>query len=301
MTQEFVSTPARRRLTAVRSLRQLEPFHRANAIDDISLYWLPVSEFPIKFRQREWVLKFITRLDEELKQEKQTSENFLLLKYTRTDLNERFVNTMFDYRPMTGMLLAPNQQLPAVPTSMEIKKLTENHSSDGLLNLDHLVPEYCAWFAGEQQPQQRQDFFGAGGMLMLWIDAGQEPAGPKIELPRVLATHPAMKGTDFAAMIRKGARLQHPFLAKSREIFAAHLPDGPAKKHSMFVLPRFNSSHFLDASPDDRQRWFEIFSAYCIESEQDRGILLAFRDPNFDERMVALLEEIKKDGDEYPL
>ena len=290
----------RKRLTEVKTRRHLLPFYRAALIEDISVYLLPVESFPLKFRQREWILKLLERLTEDLKQDKQTVENFLQLKYTRTTLNDRFVNTMFEYRPMTGMLLAPGQQLPAVPTSLEIKKLTESHGSDGELSLDHLAPDYCVWFAGPGEREQRRDFFGMGGMLLVWLDEGQEPAAATFDMPNVLRTHPSMQGVDLAAMMQKGQRLQHPFLKRSREVFAAHLPDSPAKRYSPFVLPRLRSQHFLDATPDQRKTWFELFSGYCIESEADRGILLAIRDGEFDERLIEVLEAMRADSGEYP-
>lgn len=292
---------SRRRLSDLKSSRDLLPFVRASAVEDISLYWLGVRGFPIEFRQRQWVLAFLENLKQELKKENQVVETFLQLKYTRTELNDRFNNTLFDYRPMTGVLIAPGEQLPPHLTSLEAKRLTESHSPDGTINLDHLVPDYCAWFAGTQDSDQRRDFFGVGGMLMIWINEGQEPPLCQFEIPRVVRTHPAMKGVDLEGQMRHGLRLQHPFLKRSREIFAAHLPDGPVRRYALFVLPRLRSRHFIEATAEIRKQWFEIFSAYCIESEQDQGILLALRDRSFDERLIAIIKAMKEKGQEYPL
>ncbi len=299
MPEEHAST-TRRRLSRGSSARRLLPFVRARAIEDTSLYWLPVSNFPARFQQRHWILEFIERLNLELRREKLTVEQFLQLKYTRTNLNERFLNTMFEYRPITGMLLTPGQQLPQPPTSLEVKRLTETHGSDGTINLDQLAPDYCAWFTGAQSKEQRQDFFGFGGMLLIWIEEGGEPAAPQFEIPRVIRTHPAMSGVDFAEQLQRGNRLQHPFLRRSREIFAAHLPDGPVKRYAIFALPRLRSNHFLEATAEERSGWFEVFSSYCIESEADRGILFAFKDANFDERLTAIVDSMQESGLEFP-
>ena len=300
MQDDLFKAP-RRRLSDLKTSRGLFPFVRANAIEDLSLYWLPASEFPIRFAQRRWILEFFKRLDCDLKKAKLAIEQFLQLKYTRTELNELFLNTMFEYRPITGILLAPGQQLPQPPTSLEIKRLTESHGPEGTINLDHLAPDYCAWFSGSKQEEQRNDFFGVGGMLLIWIDEGQEAPIPQFDIPRVILTHPALKGVNFQELLRKGNRLQHPFLKQSRELFAAHLPDGPVKRHAMFVLPRLRSAHFIDAAPEVRRNWFQIFSAYCIESEADGGVLFAFKDPSFDERMISILDEMRGNGWEFPL
>ncbi len=294
------SSRSRERLTEVKSRRHLLPFVRASALQDISLYWLPVSEFPIGFRQRAWILELLDLLTEDLKQEKQSIETFLQLKFARTELNDRFTLRMMEYRPMTGLLLAPGGSLPHNLTPLEAKRLSESPGSDGTIDIDYLAPDYTAWFAGSQSSEQRQDFFGVGGMMLLWIEEGGEPTVPSFEMPNVLRTHPAMQGVDLDAQMRRGMRLRHPFLGRSREIFAAHLPDSLTKRHSLFILPLFTSSNFLDATPEERASWFEIFSAYCIESRRDKGILLAFRDGNFDERLIALIEKTREKLQDYP-
>jgi len=290
----------RKRLSEVKTVRDLLPFVRASAIEDVSLYWLPVSEFPIGFRQRAWILEFLDQLNQELKKDKQTIETFLQLKFARTELNERFTNTLMEYRPMTGLVLAPGGALPHNLSPLEAKRLSENPGKDGTIDIDYLAPDYTAWFAGQQDSEQRRDFFGAGGMMLLWIDEGGEPAPPPFEVPNVLRTHPAMQGVDFEAQIRRGLRLQHPFLKRSRELFAAHLPDGAVKRHALFVLPLFKSMDFIDATAEQRTAWFEIFSAYCIESPRDNGVLLAFRDGQFDERLISLVRSTNQKIQRYP-
>ena len=265
------------------------------------MYWLSVNKFPLDFRQRRWLLEFADRLSETLRKDKQTPEHFLSLKYTRTDLNERFTNTMLRYRPMAGIMLAPGQGLPETPTSLEIKELTESHNDEGLINLDHLVPEYAGWFAGGTEAELRQDFFGAGGMVILWLDAGQEPSAPKFDVPPVLRSHPAMQGMDMEGQMAKGMRLQHPFLRRSREVFGAHLPDGPVKRHALFIAPKLNSQDVVAATANTRAAWFELFSAYLSECPENRGILLMLRNPEFDEELISLLQAMRDGGKEFPL
>jgi hypothetical protein len=109
-----------------------------------------------------------------------------------------------------------------------------------------------------------------------------------------------MKGVDFQAQIRRGLRLQHPFLKRSRELFAAHLPDGTVKRHALIVLPLFKSMEFIDATAEQRTAWFEIFSAYCIESPRNNGVLLAIRDGQFDERLISLVRSTNEKIQGYP-
>jgi hypothetical protein len=59
------------------------------------------------------------------------------------------------------------------------------------------------------------------------------------------------------------------------------------------------SRNFVDATADQRQIWFELFDAYFIESKPDAGIVLACKDPDFDERLAAILESMERDGLKY--
>src|SRR5260221_3137001 len=136
------SLESRRRLSSIRSSRDLLPFVRASAIEDVSLYWLGVRGFPIESRQKSWILAFLENLNGELKKQKQVVETFLQLKYTRTGLNERFTNTLLQYRPMTGMLLASGEQLPEHLTSLQARRSTDSHATHCTLKLDHLLPDY---------------------------------------------------------------------------------------------------------------------------------------------------------------
>jgi hypothetical protein len=66
------------------------------------------------------------------------------------------------------------------------------------------------------------------------------------------------------------------------------------------VLPLFKSMNFIQATTQQRTEWFEIFSAYCIESPSDKGLLLALRDGQFDEKLIALVEATNEKMQEYP-
>ncbi len=291
--------PYRQRLSPALTDDSLSPFVRATALEDISLYWLPIDTFPVKFRQREWILTFLDLLRDELAKQEFLTENFLQLKYAREELNQRFTETLMTYRPLTGMVLTPGAQMPATPTTLEIKDMVENPAADGSISVDHFAPDYCCWFAGLQDSEQRRDFFGVGGMLILWLAQSEETKAPVIEIPRVLRTHPAMQGVDFNAQLRQGFRYKHPFLKRSKEVFAAHLSNEAIKRGAPFILPRLRSQHFFDATPEERAKWFEIFAGYCIESQADKGLLLALKDPKFDEKLVFLLEAMEGKGMGY--
>src|SRR6266849_1739359 len=95
------------RLTPIEE-KTLAPFVRATTITDVSIYWMPVSRFPMAASQREWLLEFHRRLALHLlAKSKLREECFLQFKSLYPNLLNRFTATSRNYVPMTGAALVP--------------------------------------------------------------------------------------------------------------------------------------------------------------------------------------------------
>lgn len=298
----MATIPTQRKPRLSDSLEQpLAPFARATSVTAASVYWMPVNQFPIPFRQREWILSLITRLSAHFEQAKLLEETFLGLKYTRQELNRRFTQTLLEYNPITGLLLAPGEGLPATPSSLDIKKLVDNPDSNAEINVQHLVPDYTAWFLAKKAAAQRQDFLGVGGMMMLWVPP--DPKGPpeKLRLSKAAQTHPAFIGHDLDAQFMKLHSMQAPWLKQSKEVFGKTLKEEAIYQGIPFILPKLNAAAFTSATEEQLTEWFGIFHACCIESEKDGGLLLAIAEPDFDETLQQILQAMLDEDMRYPL
>lgn len=277
------------------------PFSRATQLTDMSLYWIPVATFPIPTLQRQWLLQFLTLLKAKLSvMEMLRAENFLQLKALQHNLHQLFSKTAREYHPCIGLGIPPGGILPETPSTREIKSLVENAPANGQLNLDHLAADYCCWFANKQDERQRADFFGVGGMTVLFLKPDPATTPPDMQIPNFLRTHPALRGKDPEASLKVMYAFKDGFLAKSKETFASHLKDEPIYAGLLFVLPLLTSGDFVSALPEERQKWFDVFHGYCIESRKDKGVLLAFKDPGFDPTLQSILREMRDAKLEYP-
>src|SRR5579871_1982082 len=107
----------RRRLEPHDDKIQLRPFVRATKLTDISLYWLPVTEYPMRERERNWMLVFMRRLKSKLASDKKLRlETFLQFKALYPDLLNKFLSRSQEYQPLTGLLLQPGSKPPEIPT-----------------------------------------------------------------------------------------------------------------------------------------------------------------------------------------
>ncbi len=290
------------RLQPLKSDPAIRPFSRAQQLVDISLYWIPVRAYPVPSLQRKWLLDFLVRLKHHLaKTAGLRVENFLQLKYLQRGLHDKFNKTMMEYHPTTGLGIAPGASLPETPTSTEVKELVEGGTPGQDLNLDHLTADYCCWFVKKQDELQRADFFGVGGMVLVFLEPDPATQPPKFELPRFLQTHPAFKDQNVDEPLRLAFSLKDGFLAKTKQVFGSHLKEEAIYASLPFILPLLKSEDFFRTTPQEREKWFDVFSGYCIESVRDTGVLLALKEPGFDRRLGEILEEMRDQGMEYPL
>jgi hypothetical protein len=289
----------RRRLAPL-ELPTLEPFVRASAIEDCSVYWLGVSKFPIPPLQREWLLEFLKRLAVVFREHYEAREEwFLQFKALYPNLLNLFIERTSVYTPMTGMTLVPGTSPIGAPGFDEVKRAVEESSKKGNpVDVKQWMPDHAQWFVMKHPEAQREDFFGHGGMFSLYLKADPKTAELPQKLPRFITSHEAYTANadlQFTML----ASLQDAFLAKSKLKFGEPFRKDPSYRGLLFVLPLFTSASLTEATPDVRADWFELFDGYCIESQQDRGLVLACKDPNFDEHLIQILERMRDDKFSY--
>lgn len=289
---------ARARLEPHDKTALLRPFSRAKRLPDVALYWLPVSGYAIPSRERLWLLAFFRHLKSALVQKQLRLETFLQFKTVYPDLQNRFLSKSQEYQPMTGLLLSPGTKLPDAP---DIKQIEDEVKKGGAVDVKQWMPDYCYWFIVKKDEPQLQDFFGSGGMTLLFLKPDPNTKPPDLKVPKIMRTHPAFKDVDLESTRAVAYSLQDKFLKQSKEVFGELVRDDSSYKGIPFILPLLKSPDFFRATAEQRARWFEVFDVYCAESKEDKGILLAFKDTQFDDSLIAILQRLRDEDMVYPL
>lgn len=289
------------RLTPLQE-RSLSPFVRASAVEDASVYWMPVSRFPMMPQPKEWLLEFHKRLAKMLGQLDLREECFLQFKSLYPDLIDRFTATSGEYMPMMGAALTPGQAPQALPSFEAIKEQVEHASKSGEpVDTTRWMPDHLQWFLKKYPDRQRADFFGYGGMLTLYVAKDPAMAAPKIEVPRYVRTNPGFDEDEMKSQVTAVYSLRDAFLAKSKERFGEPFRSDASYRGLLFVLPLFTSEALVQSTPEQRAAWFDVFDGCVMESKVDRGVLLAVRQPDFDESLMEVVEGMRDDGLAYRL
>jgi hypothetical protein len=278
----------------------VEPFVRAAAVTDCSVYWCGVGQFPMDAYERAWLLEFLRRLAERLKAtDGLREETFLQAKAVLPDLMDIYLKRSRTYMPFTGMTLTPGTA-PAKPPSAdemrkELEKAGKNNSSADVAGW---MPDYSHHFLDKSAEAQREDFFGHGGMFSLLM---APDAKPRLTLPtvsRLMQTHPAYTG-GWQKQYDTLQSIQNDWLKQSKEIFGEPFRDDASYDGLPFILPLLTAKSVMDASPETREKWFGLFDGYWIESKPDNGLLLVLKNADFDQDLQQLLEEMRADGHAY--
>jgi hypothetical protein len=288
------------RLQEVDDRPRFAPWQRAWNLDACELYWIPASGFPLGYLEWQWLLSFQQRLQAKLAEKHGLKpEFFLQLKVIQPNYRDPFIKNSRSFQPIFGLGRYPKRPLPAIPDEKWAEDL-----SKGRIQYDHkaLQPDYSYWFLEKKTDEQRRLFFGSGGTTTLFL----KPGDPPQKVDPIRSDHirdpelrKLVEGADINAKLEKLQSLKSPFLAQSKELFAADLQEDPQYPGLLFCLPLFSASHFFEATADEIGEWFNLFGVYLRESPEDHGLLLASSVPLEDD-LDEILDAMRADGMEYP-
>lgn len=288
------------RLSPILSREELKPFVRAYDLSDLSLYWVPVKEFPVPAMQRRWLLEFLQRLGLFLEGESQLrEENFLPFKSLYPDYLDRFTQTGREYLPLSGMSIAPDTKPVANPSFEDIKEVVSSSSKSGKpVDVNQFLPDILYWFLMKKGVQQRQDFFGTGGMITLYLRPDPACIPPPLHIPKVISSRPEFN-KDIEGQVQATYSMKDSFLQASKNLFGKPFEHLPIYQGIRFVLPILSSKDWIAANSENRERYLQLFDGMFWESPRDGGMLLALKDATFDRRLVEILRSMEKDGHTY--
>jgi hypothetical protein len=285
------------RLTPLESDADLLPLVRAREFTRCLLYWIPASPVPIPSVQRLWLNSFLDRLSLLMtKSHGLRSEVFLQYKTLIPDLYESFVDKALDLRPLMGLAQRPGQEIPPVPTLEDLQPIIEGKEK---YDLGKFVGDFCYWFVRKNEKWQREQFWGHGGMTILYLAPDPATKTAPLRIPKYLREYPGFselfKLFDPDQAVADAQALSDGFRKKSLEMYAEELKKSVQLKGIPFVIPLLSTRDFFNSPEDIFKKWFELFDIYVNESPADKGILIASK-LDIEEDLIGILKEMKEEG-----
>lgn len=278
----------------------LLPFVRAWTLESCQLYWIPVQETPVPFRQRQWLASFVSRFASIAKRYGGEPQTFLLMKVIQPDLRDEFIRSGRELAPVIGLSRRPGEPLPALPD----KAYTDDLAKGRIQYDPHsLQPDYAYWFTAGDQQVVMTKFFGSGGFTSLYF-----PPDPATTPPPVTIPTSARRNPQLAALLQPGAldhinrvayAMKSKFLKQSKEAFGQDIVNEPQYPGLPFILPLLSSKDFFEGKPAEQDAWFSLFEFYLGESPRDKGVILATRH-DIEDDLTNLLRTMREDNEVYP-
>jgi hypothetical protein len=227
-------------------------------------------------------------------------EQFLSTRVIHPLLTPAFTKLSREFKPIPGL------GWRAVPRAS--KKLTEEELGairDGRKKFDfgEYVEDQCYWFLNKAGQEQREQFFGHGGMTIVYLKPDPKAQPPTLPISSSRLRASSVYGAIFSKLdldqsIAEAYSLQDSFLAKSRELFAATNPSDPRSQEAQFAVPLLSSNDFF-SWPQACNQWFQLFDVYLTEDPEDQGVLVAAKH-DIEEDLICVVEQMKNDGMQYP-
>jgi hypothetical protein len=289
------------RLTPLDRGPELLPLVRARQLTLCLLYWIPVSGLPVPHRERRWLNALLDRLSLLLaKKHGLRPEVFLQYKTLVPDLRERFIDQALELRPLMGFAQRPGQEIPPTPTIEDLKGMFEGGEK---YDIGKFVGDFCYWFVRKNEGPQREQFFGHGGMTILYLPPDPKTKVASLRIPKWVREHPSFgdlfKLFDPDQVVAGAHALGDEFRRKSVELYAEELKKNIQLKGIPFVIPWLSTRDFFDRPQDESKKWFELFDVYVNESPSDKGILIASK-VDIEEDLIGILKEMKDEELIYP-
>lgn len=274
------------------------PFRRADGLVGSALYWIPVSAFPCGTREKEWLRQFLQAFDKKMKQAMECRvEIFVHRDAIYPDMMEPMLLSLRELNPLPGVMRMYGEPLRKALPPREIERLVTEGKVEALLSMG---TDTGWWFVRKNADRQRSLFLGQGGMVNVWLPPDPKTTPPHFRMPEKVLNNPAFAGMDVAGTVQVTYSLADSFLRNSLGVFAPELKSDPQYQGYPFALVLFKSQDIFDVGGDKRKEWLSLAPCYMVESRPDRGILL-WGVEEIDELILGVLEDLRKQGSEYPL
>lgn len=278
--------------------RTIYPFHRATRMEACALYWVPVTDFPVTGREREWLMMLIDELQQlAVSKYKLRQEAFLQVKLvTEGPLKEQLQKNQSQLVPIMGLSRRPGSVFPPIPSEEDLEPIMKGKKK---FNFNDHIADYCFWLVNKKERWRRDLFFGHGGMSFLFLAPDPKAAPPQFPISAAMKELPIFKEFNVEEMVETAFALSDDFGPRSKELLGKGLEENPQYPGLSFIVPLLGTRDFLQANPKEIEEWFQLFDFYMNESVADSGLVFASK-YDLDEDIAAILLKMKEAGFPHP-
>jgi len=271
---------------------RLRPWVRAEALDWPDLYWTPMSGFPVRAVEREWLTEFLSTLAGDLAQDGLAPLCFLEAAVLQGPLEQAFLAEARDLTPLPGFCRHPWDEPPGVPPA-EVTDRIRNQQQP--FSWDVFARGHAYWVDPPDFRSFCLRFGGYGGLIVLFAAAPQAE-DPFAAIPPALFENPFVRqmtrGIDIRREMRQMQRMQDPRMAAVKPVLARGWEGRVDVDKIFFLIPKLKSLDYFSVERPVLESVMQTFPVCFFESPPDEGVLLACAAP-FADRLAALMHRVR--------
>ncbi|HUA17665.1 MAG TPA: hypothetical protein VMB25_02905 [Bryobacteraceae bacterium] len=273
MTPETKSSAsAKGRLSTAVRTQQLYPWRRAPDLK-YHLYWAPVSGFPARKDEREWMLRFFDAFNEIAKTQFQLQPEVFVQMSAVSKNRDAFIRNARTFRPRAGVSRRPGETA-LMPDPEKLEREAASAAKPGFDPLS-LVPNQCLWLSAKAEHEARHLFQTGGGLSLFYRKAPPAPKPVPFQIPQqILDKYAELKKFDLESLYNL-ALGSDEFGKQAKTVFGAGLENELGFDVLPFIVPRMDAAAFFAMGADDIKNFFSVIEICVQESPTDDGFLLA--------------------------
>jgi len=281
--------------TAVRT-QQLYPWRRAPDLK-FHLYWAPVSGFPARKDEREWMVRFFDAFNDVVQTQFQLCPEVFVQLSAVALMRDAFIRNARTLRPRTGVSRRPGETT-LLPDPAKLESEAKTAAKPGFDPLS-LLPSQCFWLSHKAERDARQLFQATGGLSLLYRKSPGPPKPLPFQIPQQLIDkYAALRKYDLEALYNQATN-PDDFGARAKTIFGAGLEKELGFDNLPFIVPRMDAAAFFAMGADDIKNFFSVIDICVQESPTDDGFLLA-TSADMEKPMARTVTLLRQQGFIYP-
>ncbi|MGC8883405.1 MAG: hypothetical protein ACP5UT_11255 [Bryobacteraceae bacterium] len=251
----------------------IQPWIRAETIEWPFAYWAPLSGFPARTLERQWLSHILAGLSDYAASRSLVAHPFLSSHVVHRHFRDLWRTRLMELLPMIVYGRRPWEPPPAHFSDELLAQVMDPQQPFPEEKIQRGMYYWCHCSAIQSFAE---NFAGYGGLIFLFAETQDDPLA---QLPPALLENPFLQqhlgSPTGRAALKLSSRMQAPWASKLKSALLKGWENFVDCEHIPVILPCFHAVDFVSLPTEVHEAVLAACPIYFRESPEDGGVLLA--------------------------